>query len=294
MEKTISSTCIICNSICEDSLQVTDHSISKEQFQLIECPTCQLRITSDAPAEDSIAPYYKSEDYISHSNSTKGLINRLYHIVRQIMLNRKANLIKKISKGNKLLDYGAGLGYFASTMVQNGFDVDAFELNREAREKAKELFQLDIHESSYLNEIDKQFDVVTMWHVLEHLYDPNAYLNRFHELLNKEGRIVIAVPNFQSVDAKKYQEYWAGYDVPRHVWHFSPKSMEKLLSKNGFVLEKIRPMPFDGFYVSMLSEKYRNSGFSNGKGLWHGLMAYFMSIGSPQKSSSIIYIAKKQ
>jgi len=113
--------CPVCeSSVLRHYLQVKDHSISQEEFELLECEECGLRMTQNHPDSMTIGPYYASEDYISHSNTTKGLVNQLYHKVRTHMLGQKQKIVERCQSSGKLLDIGAGTGYFLSHMQNEG------------------------------------------------------------------------------------------------------------------------------------------------------------------------------
>ena len=254
-------------------------------------------MTQNAPVEAEIGKYYETPDYISHSDTQKGLMNRVYHWVRQYMLSQKARLVKQASKMPKgtILDYGTGTGYFANTMVRKGWTVKAIEKSPQARTFAKEHFGLNVDAETALPHYETAtFDVVTLWHVMEHLEHLNEMWNTLHRILKERGVLIVAVPNPNSYDAKKYKEWWAAYDVPRHLWHFSPSVMQQFGAKHGFILEAEHPMPFDAFYVSMLTEKYKGSKLSFIKGLWAGTCAWFSALGKKERSSSMIYVFRKK
>jgi 2-polyprenyl-3-methyl-5-hydroxy-6-metoxy-1,4-benzoquinol methylase len=272
-------------------MQVKDHFLSKEDFNLTTCEECLLLFTNPRPDKSRISDYYKSEDYVSHSSSKKGLVNRVYNQVRTITLNKKFRLIDRISPGKRLLDIGAGSGHFVGRMKIGGFDVVGLEPDQDARRVCAELngFELDSLERLYDDSLGI-FDVVTMWHVLEHVYDLQADLERISALVKPGGVFVVAVPNFRSYDATHYQSYWAAYDVPRHLYHFEPASIIPMIQKCGFDHQDTLPMKFDSYYVSMLSEKYK--GGSLLKALWIGWLSNLRS--SNGKCSSQIYIFKKK
>jgi 2-polyprenyl-3-methyl-5-hydroxy-6-metoxy-1,4-benzoquinol methylase len=254
-------------------------------------------MTQNAPVEAEIGKYYETPDYISHSDTQKGLMNRVYHWVRQYMLSQKARLVKQASKMPKgtILDYGTGTGYFANTMVRKGWIVKAIEKSPQARTFAKKHFGLDVDAETALPHYEATtFDVVTLWHVMEHLEHLNEMWNTLHRILKERGVLIVAVPNPNSYDAKKYKEWWAAYDVPRHLWHFSPSVMQQFGAKHGFILEAEYPMPFDAFYVSMLTEKYKGSSLSFIKGLWTGTCAWLSALGKKERSSSMIYVFRKK
>jgi len=275
------------------ALAAKDYTVSQENFEIWQCNVCTARFTQHIPAEDEIGKYYQSEDYISHSDTKKGWINSIYHFVRKRTLSAKKNLIKKqthLSTG-KVLDVGAGTGAFLNSMQKNGWQAEGVEPDATAREKAKFLYGLDIKPSAELfNYLPESFDAITLWHVLEHVHDLDGYLEQLKKLLKKNGRIFIAVPNYTSYDAKVYQQFWAAYDVPRHLYHFSPVSMMQLLLRHGLQLKKIKPMWYDSFYVSMLSEKYKAGKNNFISALINGYISIWKALWNKEKCSSVIYI----
>lgn len=288
--------CVVCNGEeFEAKMHLTDHSITKEKFDLYNCLKCGFVFTENAPSEVNAGQYYKSEEYISHSDTNKGIVAKLYHFVRKIMLGRKYRLINSLTDDKCILDVGCGTGYFLDYMKQKEYQTLGVEVDEDAREYGKNKFQLEILPPKELSSIKEKFGVITLWHVLEHLYSPNEYLNTLKSLLKDENAyLVIALPNYQSFDGAHYKTFWAGYDVPRHLWHFSPKTLEMLAQKNGLEVVKMKRLPFDSFYNSMLSEKYKGSKFSVLKGGMIGGVALLQSLFNIRKSSSIIYVLKKQ
>jgi 2-polyprenyl-3-methyl-5-hydroxy-6-metoxy-1,4-benzoquinol methylase len=277
-------------------LSCKDYTVSKEEFEVWECTNCTLRFTQNVPDEIGIAKYYQSADYISHSDTKEGLVNKLYHAVRNHTLKSKRDLIKDVTGKEQanILDIGAGTGAFANIMKQSGWNVTALEPDEIARKNALANYnlQLDSPEKLYSFPADS-FDALTMWHVLEHVHDLHGYLKIFQKILRKEGKLIIAVPNYTSNDANVYGEYWAAYDVPRHLYHFSPASMKVLLESEGFKLQQVKPMWFDSFYVSMLSEQYK-SGSNLVKAFWNGLTSNIKALSDKRRCSSVIYIAEKK
>jgi SAM-dependent methyltransferase len=288
--------CPICGSASvQPVLTATDHTVSHEIFEIWECSGCTARFTQNAPEADSIGRYYKSDNYISHSNTSRGLVNKLYHRVRRITLEQKRKLIGKMTglQAGSLLDVGAGTGLFADAMRRAGWKVTGLEPDAAARERAREMNIL-LQDIADLHQLPPEsYDAITLWHVLEHVHDVHGYLDRLKTLLKPEGRLLIAVPNFTSADARTYGAFWAAYDVPRHLWHFSPRSMQLLLKQHGFSTEKMYPQWFDSFYVSMLSEQYKTGSSNIIKGAWNGLMSNMQALTSVRRCSSVIYIARK-
>ena len=291
-------TCPLCGGQqLEHALTCTDHYASGETFEVVRCAHCGFLMTQNAPVEAKIGKYYETPDYISHSDTQKGMMNRVYHWVRQFMLSRKASLVKQASKMSTgtLLDYGTGTGYFANAMAQKQWAVKAIEKSPQARAFAKERFELDVDAETALPLYEPQiFDVITLWHVLEHVEHLNEMWETLHKILKDRGVLIMAVPNPDSYDAQKYGKWWAAYDVPRHLWHFRPSVMQQFGAKHGFILEERIPMPFDAFYVSMLTEKYKGSKFSFIKGMLTGTCAWFSALGKKERSSSMIYVFRKK
>ncbi len=278
------------------ALTCVDHYASGEMFHLCRCAQCGFLFTQDFPAEAEIGRYYETPDYTPHSDNRKGLVNSLYHHVRNHMLKRKAKLVKQqahLAEG-RLLDIGTGTGYFADTMRRQGWQVEAVEKNAGARDFAREHFALEVKPETALADFGPEsFDVITLWHVMEHLEPLNETWQRLNTLLKEKGVLIIAVPNHSSYDAEKYGAYWAAYDVPRHLWHFTPHTMQQLGAKHGFILKERLPMPFDAFYVSILTEKYMRHPAAFVRGMLTGIAAWFSSLVRKERSSSMIYVFRK-
>lgn len=277
-------------------LTCIDFFVSGEKFSIKKCNSCGFKITENIEDEENIGRYYQSEEYISHSNTAKGLVNSVYHAVRKYMLARKRRLVEKATslQTGQILDVGTGTGFFLNEMKQNGWQVTGTEKSSDARDFAKKEFNLDNLPSEKLFELkDNSFEVITLWHVLEHIHLINENMKTFRRLLKEKGKLILAVPNHESFDAKHYREFWAAYDVPRHIWHFAPKQMKMLGEKHQFKMNSLHTMPFDSFYVSMLSEKYKNSKLALFKGIYFGKISWLNSILNPEKCSSVIYVFEK-
>lgn len=275
--------------------QTKDYSISGEWFELLECINCHLKATHPQPAAEQIGRYYASKDYISHSDTRSGLTNKLFHKARNYMMKKKYQWVVRAAgtETGKLLDVGAGTGYFAKYMQDHGWDVTGLEPDETARKTGEEKLGLKLLPLDFLSrQMPDSYDVITLWHVLEHVHDITGYMNRFHSILKPGGILIIAVPNHTSRDAKQYGIQWAAYDVPRHLWHFSPASIEKLLAKHQFTLTQKTEMPLDAFYVSMLSEKYRGNYFFGPLSAFiSGLRTFISGNNDVNRSSSIIYFS---
>ena len=271
-------------------ISTKDYFKSQEAFDLVLDSSREILITTPQPAPEDLAGYYESQAYISHSNTQKGIVPFLYTMVQKWSLKNKTNLINSFSnhKGT-LLDIGAGTGNFCETSKQNSWEVYGVEPSEKAREIAakKNIF---LHQS--IEDFKgQQFDVVTLWHVLEHLPDLENTITAIQKLLKPNGVLIVAVPNYNSFDAKHYKGFWAAYDVPRHLWHFSQNSMSQLFSENMKLL-KTKPMIFDSFYVSLLSEKYKTGNSFAIKALWIGFLSNISAL-STKEYSSLIYCFKK-
>ena len=289
--------CPICGSnSLHKEFSAVDHFVSQECFDVWMCGHCGFRLTQNVPDEQGIDKYYESADYISHSDIEKGLMNRLYHFARNMMLTAKAGHVTRATglRQGWLLDIGSGTGYFAHLMTEWGWTVRAIEKNSQARHFAQEHFGLKSDGDEAFNTLqDKSFDCITLWHVLEHLQHLNIMGDKFYRWLKDDGALLIAVPNNTSTDASHYGADWAAWDVPRHLWHFSPATMQLFAQKHGFKIMKTIPMPLDGFYVSMLTEQYLGHKMSFLRGFWQGACAWVSSWGRKERSSSLIYVLKK-
>lgn len=289
------NTCLVCGSNqFEPFLVCKDYTVSKEDFQIVSCKSCGFKFTNPRPADNIIGEYYKSEDYVSHSNTRKGLINRIYHWVRNYTLGKKLALVSRHVSRGTILDYGCGTGMFLSVCHKAGWSCFGMEPDTDARALAKEhgLPQVYSNKAELVTSMaNKQADAITLWHVLEHVTDMDETLSFFKKTLSEKGTLIIAVPNYKSYDAAYYKEHWAAYDVPRHLYHFSQDTMQKLLAKAGFKLVEALPMKFDSFYVSMLSEKYKTGSSGLFMAFSTGLKSN-MRARSAAEYSSVIYVFK--
>ncbi len=270
-----------------------DFTVSKEVFSIMLCGDCKLKFTSPRPAEADIAPYYQSEEYISHSGKATGFISRMYLIIRSYTLIKKVQMILRlVGKNKSVLDYGAGTGDFLNALKGAGFMVAGVEPSAQAREHARQTHKIEL--SSNIETLSAEpgtLNVITMWHVLEHVHRLDETLEALKNLLMPNGVMLVAVPNADSYDAAVYKEYWAAYDVPRHLYHFNQPSMTMLLEKHGMRVEQVMPMVFDSFYVSMLSEKYKGGNIL--KAFLTGLWSNIKGTGDKKYYSSLIYVVKK-
>lgn len=269
-----------------------DHTYSKLEFTLVKCSGCELVFTNPRPVEAENWNYYKSADYISHTNSTKGLIGFLYKIIRGINLKRKIKVLKKHSSGKEVLDIGCGIGFFPKAANQNGYHTRGVEPDPDALKFAVENNKIEAYSLEKLNSFSREFDTVTMWHVLEHVYHLRQQLEIIKNIIKPGGLFIIALPNYKSFDGQYYKSNWAGYDVPRHLYHFEEKTVQGLLATFGFDLVDIHPMKFDAYYVSMLSEKHK--GGSVFKAFFKGLKSNKNGNSNISPYSSQIYVFKNK
>lgn len=271
-------------------LSVKDYLVSGESFDLVHDTDLDFLKTFPQPQVEELPKYYESQEYISHTDEKRGLFSRLYQLVKKWSLQKKAKLIlQQLGDVGSLLDVGAGTGDFLKVAKEKGWQVHGMEPNKNAANLALEK-GIDLKAS--LNDFEgKQFDVVTLWHVLEHIPDLEETILKLAALVKPQGTLIIAVPNFKSFDARHYGKFWAAYDVPRHLWHFSKESMKNLFAEN-FQLKNIEPMIFDSFYVSLLSEKYKTGRKFSLKAFWIGLLSNIKAKHSKEYSSHI-YCFKK-
>lgn len=289
------SACPVChNSNFTAFLSSKDYTVSHETFSLVKCESCNLVLTNPQPGENELPKYYQSDAYISHSNKTKNLIDHLYKISRNYTLKWKYNLTQthSIEAASSLLDYGCGTGAFLKVCQEKNMLIAGVEPSAIARAEAARITNIPI--ASTLDELTRTYDVITLWHVLEHVSNLDTTLSKLEARLEKNGTMFIAVPNLNSRDAKIYREHWAAYDVPRHLWHFSKKSMEKTLASYSLKINAILPMRLDAYYVCLLSEKYRgNTGLSGMLNAFTQGWNSNQEANSTHEYSSLIYIVRK-
>jgi ubiquinone/menaquinone biosynthesis C-methylase UbiE len=284
--------CPVCeHAEFESFIDLKDWMITKEEFTIVKCSSCGFHFTNPIPAESIIGNYYKSEEYVSHSSSNKGIINRVYSIVRNYTLKQKVKLLSNYTKGNSLLDIGAGTGHFLNLAQTQGYEIQGLEPDEDARSFANQQFNLSLEKLDTLTSISSDSkDLITMWHVLEHVYHLKRDLSEIVRVLKTGGYLFIAVPNMDSWDAKFYKSYWAAYDVPRHLYHFQENTIKKLIETFGLVHRDTMPMKFDSYYVSMLSEKYK--GGSMLKGILNGFISNAKSMKGGYSSQIYVFVKK--
>ena len=271
-------------------MKIKDHFLSGETFEIQETETKGIYKTSPIP--ENLSKYYESKNYISHHQDSGSLKEKLYKFLQKFNLNYKYNILSKNSFRNaKVLDYGCGAGEFLK-FIEEDFETFGFEPNQNARTAA----QQKTTKTKFISNLDElkneNLDVITLWHVFEHIENQDEMLNQFYDKLKKNGALIIAVPNHTSYDGQKYKEFWAAYDVPRHIFHFSKSGMEKFFNNKNWKLEKIKPLLLDSYYISMLSEKYKKSSLFWLKGFFFGAISNFKA-SKTGEFSSLVYIIRK-
>ncbi|MEE9371564.1 MAG: class I SAM-dependent methyltransferase [Saprospiraceae bacterium] len=291
--------CPVCgNTEFESVYELDDYKITHETFSLEKCPNCTLIFTVDPPLGENIGHYYKSDDYLEHSNRKTDLFSKMYSWARDFMFSYKYGIIKKLAKEGSILDIGAGSGHFLNFMSSKGFTATGIEMNERARTYAKNNFGIDVHPDHYLYspKLSQKFDMISLWHVMEHLFDLDKVVSRLSELLSHDGHLVIALPNYRALEVSIYKKYWNGWDVPRHLWHFSSESVGHLFEKHHFEITQMKMMPLDPFFNTLLTNKYRNGNpiLNVFKMVAVGGMSFLYGLINVKKASSIIYIIKKK
>lgn len=291
------SKCLVCGGDTFSTLfTCTDSLTTGESFSICQCSGCGFRFTLSPPPESVIGKYYLSDEYISHSDLKRSFTERLYHVARTFMLRKKLRLIRSVSslKQGSILDIGCGTGYFPAFMKQNGWDASGVEVSEIARNYAASKFELKVIPPDQTPLLQgKSYDCITLWHVMEHFHDPDAWFKKIDYLLKDNGICIIALPNAESYDAAWFKQHWAAFDVPRHLWHFSPATFKKLALRNNFSMIKTMSMPLDVFYISILSYRNMNSSMSLLRGLFTATVLSLFSLFKKGKASSIIYILRK-
>lgn len=280
-----------------------DYLVSGEEFSLHRCVDCGFIQTGNPPNAENLGAYYKSKNYMPHSDTSRGVTSTLFRLARNRMLKQKISWVERSLGGmlpSSLLDVGAGTGYFADQIRRLDCDVVAVEVDDDARALVAQRIGLDrsfAHISALPKVYEKDaFQVITLWHVLEHIPDLDAHLSAFYQMLKPGGALVLALPNSTSFDARHYKRMWAAYDVPRHLWHFSFNTLSALVSRYGFALSSVHPMYLDAFYVSILSEQNRKntrSGMAFCRGIGLGLRSLYASLRNKNLASSLVYILHK-
>ena len=286
--------CPICGSKnIKKKLEIPDHFLTKELFELWECRECTTKFTNPRPHKENLSKYYESSEYLSHTANKQGPLGKFYNVLRIINIHNKYKLLNQYTTKGKVLDIGCGTGEFLHYLDKKGWECQGIEPNEAARKYAKETYQLPIEDENILKKLPaKHFDLITLWHVLEHIPEINDRLLDINRILKDDGTIFLALPNPASWDAISYNSYWAGYDVPRHLYHFSQTAVHFLAQQNGWKIITTKPLKMDAYYVSLLSERYK----SNNHPIPAAIKMGFISNHKARKTgnySSLIYILKK-
>lgn len=273
--------------------QVKDFFLSGEEFKVMECENCAIQFTKPFPARDNLARYYKSQEYFSHANKNSNFLFHVYHFIRRLNSRWKAKQVERhVSKIGTILDIGCGAGAFLSEMKRRGWNCQGVELDGESREFVKNTLGVNIFRD--ISEIDKtiKYDVITLWHVLEHFYNPKELIYELVNYLNDNGLLIVAVPNHDSLDAHYFGAYWAAYDVPRHLFHFNYNSLRSLVERAGFTIIEAKPLAIDVFYVSYLSFRYLKKWLALINGILKGLLFLLWSRKLSDYSSIVLFVRK--
>ncbi len=288
--------CPVCkNSVFEPYLIVKDHFLSKEDFNIVICKKCGFKFTNPRPDEDNLINYYLSDDYISHGRSRSLIIENIYKIIRKYSFYKKHQLIVNQCVGKNILDVGCGTGEFLAYFQQKGWQTFGIEPSVSPREYAKSKLKLDVKDETGLNDFSSgYFDVITMWHVLEHVWNIDYKIHQLLKILKNDGLLVFALPNADSWDCKRYHSHWAAWDVPRHLSHFTTSTFQKFMNNYNLDIISTIPMKFDSFYVSLLSEKYLGNKWIFPRALLNGFLSNHHATKNNNSFSSMIYLVKNK
>lgn len=286
--------CPVCGSKkIEKAIETKDFFLSKEDFSISKCVKCGFHFTNPRPSQENLGPYYESEEYISHSNSNQGLFGFLYQKVRKYTLGKKYELVNSYKNGDKILDIGCATGQLLKEFKCRGWEAIGVEPDADARAFAEKKYNLKVFSEEQINQLeDQSFDVISMWHVLEHVSNLDQRMQDLKRLIKANGVLFIALPNIESWDAKHYGKYWAGLDVPRHLYHFNKSNVKLLFEKHDFIVHKILPMKFDSYYVSLLSEKYKENPLYYPAAFFKGFYSNLKAKKTEPNHSSLIYVIK--
>lgn len=272
---------------------IIDYANSQESFALSKCDNCELIFTNPRPSIDVIHKYYKSFNYQSHKSTVQSPFDLAYNIARSYSNARKKRIILRYHQAGSILDFGCGTGNFLNTFSSKKWKKIGLDTNLEALKIADSKFGIETYQDlKGIMDLPK-FKVITCWHSIEHVHDLRYTIETLTNRLKSKGTLILAVPNYKSYDAVHYSNYWAGYDVPRHLYHFSPKSIAHLLKQFKMSLTNTFPLKLDAYYVSLLSEKYRKSNFPILKAIKTGYRSNRYA-SETNEYSSLIYVFTKK
>jgi SAM-dependent methyltransferase len=294
IENIVLSKCPWCDSPdIRQGSKIHDYFLTREEFSLFSCNSCGLVFTNPRPKLENLGLYYQSDKYYSHTSSQVGIIPFIYRKVKEINLKTKFKQVTTGSVINKVLDIGCGTGDFLNVCKKSGKEIHGIEPDSKARNLAKEILKVEILHPDQSEKIpDESFDLITMWHVLEHVPDLKKQISELSRIIKKGGKVVIALPVYESYDAEVYKEKWAAWDVPRHLYHFNKAVINKMMLANDFKPGNVYPMKWDSFYVSMLSEQYLKSGFGIVKAFFVGFLSNIKARNSGNYSSLVYTFIK--
>jgi 2-polyprenyl-3-methyl-5-hydroxy-6-metoxy-1,4-benzoquinol methylase len=299
MELEFVESCPLCKGVelvlCHKS---TDSLVSGDLFSVYKCTSCDFHVTSPRPTSGSVGSYYNSASYVSHNDVAKGWIPKIYRVVRDIMIRHKLRIVgrykEKAPGKNNMLDVGCGTGEFLLKSKKMGYNTTGFEPDINASETASNKGLSIITKEDRLNELSPNyFDVVTLWHVLEHMYHPKDKIEVLEKILSDNGIMIVAIPEYKSFDGGYYKQNWAGWDLPRHVYHYNESTLTRLMDELNFKLIGKHSLMFDSFYISLLSEKNLNTRLGTIRAIIIGFLSNIMAIFSSYPFSSQIYVFKK-
>jgi len=287
--------CPICGSSEKQIfMNLKDYFLSGKDFSIEECKQCTFRFTNPRPGPDELPSYYESKDYISHSNEKKGLLSFVYQQARKYSLAQKYKLIQHFPPNSKILDYGCGTGDFLNYCKTHNWNTSGIEPNPGARQQAVDNYKLQVEEEAFVNNlVPASYDVITLWHVLEHVPLLQERIKALTNALKPGGLLIIALPNCDSWDAQYYKNFWAAYDVPRHLYHFNPTTLKRLLRDLPLQFLTQHPMKLDAFYISLLSEKYKTGNQSFPVAFLKGWKSNAAASAGRGDYSSLIYVLKR-
>ena len=286
--------CPVCRyRISKPYLICKDHSVSGEEFTLVQCASCNFVYTNPRPNEKQIGKYYQSANYISHTDTNKGIINKVYHLVRKKTVADKVKLVNRLHEKGKLLDIGCGTGVFLEHCKKQGWQTKGIEPDEGARTIAHNRLNVPIEKDFLTSYSNEKFDIITLWHVLEHIHELNKTVEKIVSMMTTDAKVVIAVPNIGSYDAQLYKNYWAAYDIPKHLYHFTKKTLELLMSNYGLRLVEVIPMKFDAYYISLLSTKNKYKQINFLEAITEGYKSNKWAEQNDNNYSSLTYIFSK-